>query len=56
MRPPPPLTPYIHTKPPKTQQQARPSFRALSLLALQRGAPFIGFGIVDNAIMIVAGA
>lgn len=36
--------------------QARPSLRALGLLALQRGAPFIGFGIVDNAIMIVAGA
>jgi hypothetical protein len=39
-----------------THTQARPSLRALSLLALQRGAPFIGFGLVDNAIMIVAGA
>lgn len=34
---------------------AAPSFLDLRLLALQRGVPFIGFGMVDNAIMIVSG-
>lgn len=33
----------------------RPSFHDLRLLALQRGVPFIGFGLIDNAIMIVSG-
>jgi hypothetical protein len=33
----------------------KPSFRQLSVVCLQCGLPFIGFGFVDNFLMIVAG-
>ena len=33
----------------------RPSTRQLALIAVASGLPFVGFGIVDNAIMLVAG-
>jgi hypothetical protein len=34
---------------------ARPTNEQLSLVALNAGAPFVGFGFLDNAIMIMAG-
>lgn len=33
----------------------RPSWRQLSVVCLQCGLPFIGFGFVDNFLMIIAG-
>lgn len=35
--------------------QAPPSWETLKTVALQRAVPFVGFGFMDNAIMIVAG-
>ena len=32
-----------------------PSFRALRMIAITQGIPFIGFGFMDNAILIIAG-
>ena len=36
-------------------QALRPSIQQLRMVAFQAGVPFIGFGFVDNLIMILAG-
>eukprot|EP00736_Rhodelphis_marinus_P001038 Rmarinus@m.21136 len=40
---------------PKTHPESKPSWRQLYLVSWQNGLPFIGFGFLDNFIMIIAG-
>lgn len=41
--------------PPPPQSIPEPSFRNLQLVALTQAIPFVGFGFMDNAILIIAG-
>jgi hypothetical protein len=46
---------YEKLSPTNTGLVDRPTWKQLSLVCLQCGLPFIGFGFVDNFIMIIAG-